>query len=125
MATYVGLGSRQATGTVDTTGLNPGNWTVAFDAAVLAINIPYFEIYKMIVTGAPGSTFTVWVDNRRWDIAQRGDLNSWDPQQPLQLQPGLAVYFMYSDPTSDNTPPTVTIWLRYDQDIEANRKVMQ
>lgn len=117
MANYVELGARgPVMGTPDNTGLNPGNWTIAFDPAVLNIStaIQYFEIYKMIVHGAAGSTFNVYVDRNIWDTAVYGAQNSWDPSQPLKMQQGQTLYFMYSDPTSDATPPVATIWLRYD-----------
>lgn len=117
MANYIELGPRgPVNGAADNTGLNPGNWTIALDPAVLSVSteIRYFEVYKMIVHGAPGSTFNVYVDRNEWDTAVFGQQNSWDPIQPLKMQNGQTLYFMYSDPVSDGTPPTVTVWLRYD-----------
>lgn len=117
MANYVELGPRgPVKGTADNTGLNPGNWTVAIDPAVLSVSteIQYFEVYKMIVHGAPGTTFNVYVDRNEWDTNVFGQQNSWDPIQPLKLQQGQTLYFMYSDPVSDNQPPGATVWLRYD-----------
>ena len=121
MSTYVGLGSRYAQGQPDISGLNSGNWTVAFTAPTLNVNIAFFEIHHIVVKGAPGTTFTVWINNRQWGAAARGDINEWDPNQPMQLNPGDDVLFMYSDPVTDGKPPVITVWLRYDQDIEANR----
>src|SRR5215469_7239245 len=111
---YVGLGSRTLNGAVDRTGNNTGNWTVSFSPDVFNVNVPQFEVYKMIVHGAANSSFTVFVDQKQWDLSIFGDANSWDPQQPLILLPGQTLYFYYSDPTTDNTPPNVTCWLRYD-----------
>jgi len=109
--TALPLGPRMLIGTVDETGNNAGNWTVAFTPDVFAINVP-FEVYHIIVNGAPGSTFTVFVENNQWDNVQVGDINSWDPSQVLGMRPGQSLYFYYSDAVTDLTPPTVTVWLR-------------
>jgi hypothetical protein len=68
----------------------------------------------MVVKGAQGTTFNVFVDLFLWDVGIYGTLNSWDPVQPLIMRPGQYLYFCYSDPVSDNTPPVVTIWLRHE-----------
>jgi hypothetical protein len=110
-------------GVKDTTGNNPGNWTVTFDTAALNTNVPYFEIFHITLSGAAGSTFTVYKNLNWWDANNFGQLNGWDPNQALPLVPGDTIYFYYSDPVTDNTPPTVTVWLRYDPDIKANKNV--
>jgi hypothetical protein len=112
---YVTLGARgPVTGLADMTGLNSGNWTVAFTPAILNVNVPQFEVYKMIVAGAPNTTFRVYIDGQQWDVGIYGTQNSWDPVQPLIVRPGQYLYFMYSDAISDANPPVVTVWLRYD-----------
>ncbi len=117
-AGYVDLGPRgPVTGKADTTGFNRGNWTISFPPEVLTCNVPQFEVYKMIVSGAPNTTFDVYRENKLWDTAVYGTKNSWDPQQPLILIPGQSLYFLYSDPTTDNSPPVATIWLRYNADL--------
>lgn len=122
MTTYITLGNRgPVTGVPDQSGLNAGNWSIQFTPDILQCNIPQFEVYKMVVHGAPGTTFRVFVDIKEWDVGISGFLNSWDPQQPLIMNPGQTLLFAYSDPTTDNTPPNATIWLRYDQDIGVNR----
>lgn len=114
----VTLGSRgPVTGKLDVTGLNPGNWTVQFPPSVINVNIPNFEVYKIIVSGAANTTFNVFVDGKLWDVGIYGTLNSWDPQQPLIMRPGEELDFCYSDAATDGTPPVVTIWLRYNTDI--------
>lgn len=116
--TLITLGSRgPVTGAKDTTGFNPGNWTIAFTPNILNVNVPQFQVYKMIVKGAAGTTFQVWVDQRQWDVGIYGPLNSWDPTQPLVMRPGETLFFMYSDPVTDNTPPVATVWVRYDSEI--------
>lgn len=118
---YIGLGSRWKFGAADSTGENTGNWTIAFTPADLNVNMPYFEVYKMVISGAPGSSMDVFVEGNQWDTTIAADLNSWDPVQPLQMRPGESLYMYWSDPVTDNTPPLATIWLRYDQDIQANK----
>jgi hypothetical protein len=113
--TYITLGSRgPIKGAADNTALNPGNWTIAFSPDIINVNVTQFEIYKIIVNGAPNTTFKVYVDAAQWDSALYGQSNSWDPQQPLIMRPGQFLYFMYSDPITDNNPPNATIWMRYD-----------
>lgn len=126
MSTYVPLGPRTGNflygqATSDQTGRNSGNWTVTFDPNTINVNLPYFEVCHIVVNGAAGSSFTIWIDAYQWDANQNGFQNSWDPSVPLPLRPGQYLYFFYSDPATDNTPPSVTIWLRYDQDIKANQ----
>jgi hypothetical protein len=95
---------------------------VTFDPNTLnAPGVPYFEVCHIVVNGAGGSSFSVYIDTYQWDTNQNGYANSWDPAVPLPLRPGQYLYFFYSDPVTDNTPPTVTVWLRYDQDIPANQ----
>jgi hypothetical protein len=122
--TNVTLGSRgPVTGATDTSTKNPGNWTIAFTPDIINVNVPQFEVYKMIVKGAPNTTFTVYVDNYVWDVGIYGTLNSWDPTQPLILRPGQTLYFAYSDPTTDSNPPVATIWLRYDTAFVSGKPV--
>ena len=115
---YITLGARgPVTGKPDTTGRNPGNWTIQFTPDIIAVNVSQFEIYKMVVKGAQSTTFSVYVDLFQWDVGIYGTLNSWDPVQPLIMRPGQTLYFQYSDPVSDNNPPVATIWIRYQSDI--------
>lgn len=124
MASYVTLGSRYAQGAPDTTGNNTGRWTIGFTTAILGINLPFFEVYKIVVQGAANSTLDIFVDSRQWDTTIAGDNNSWDPNQPLTMNPGENLYLYWSDPVSDNTPPSATIWLRYDQSLSVNQQVV-
>jgi hypothetical protein len=115
---YVTLGARgPVTGKLDTSGHNPGNWTAAFTPDILTINTSQFEVYKIVLAGANNTTFNVFVDTWQWDTGIYGTLNSWDPSQPLIMRPGQTLYFCYSDAVADNTPPVVTIWLRYDPNV--------
>jgi hypothetical protein len=112
---YVTLGSRSAAGAADTTGVNPGNWTVTFDSAAINVNVPQAEVYKIVVQGAAsGATFNVAVNTAIWDLAVYAVQNSWDPQQPLIIRPGDTVFFYYSSKSTDGHQPSITIWLRYE-----------
>jgi hypothetical protein len=122
---YIGLGSRvasQQNGLVaaDNTGNNPGNWTVTFSPKDINVNVPYFEIHKIVIDGLIGSSFTVYIDQNLWDHVAQGWQNSWDPKNPMLLIPGRYLYFYWSDPATDGHPPTVTLWLRYDPGIPSN-----
>lgn len=111
----VQLGSRTVTGTVDE-GNNPydnaGNWTAAFTPALLAVAQQSFEVFHIVVSGAAGSSFLIYIDGFFWDNVSYGQANSWDPVNPMPVKTGQTVYFYYSDSASDGTPPTVTLWLR-------------
>jgi hypothetical protein len=125
VSTFVPLGPRVASesqGQVgpDNTGNNPGNWTVQYGPDDMNCTIPFFEVCHITVNGAAGSSFTIFIDTFQWDTNQNGSNNSWDPAVPMPMRPGQYLYFYYSDPVTDDTPPTVTVWLRYDQDIKAN-----
>lgn len=118
----IDLGPRgPVTGVADQTGLNPGNWSIVFDPTVISCNVPQFEVYKMVVKGAPGTTFIVYRENKQWDVGVYGTLNSWDPQQPLLMNPGQSLVFAYSDAATDGNPPVATIWLRYDSTLSMNK----
>lgn len=115
---YVGLGSRKAVGTADTTGNNPGNWTVQFQPQDINVNVGHFECYKLIVKGsATTATFDVYVNGNQWDTSVYAVHNSWDPVQPLLLTPGDTLYFYYSSAASDGNKPSITAWFRYDPAI--------
>ncbi len=112
---YQTLGSRAATGAADTTGQNPGNWTVQFAPKDLAVTVTEFEVYKIVVTkAAQTATFDVFVDSKQWDTSVYATNNSWDPSQPLIVRYGETIYFFYSTASSDGKMPHVTIWLRHE-----------
>ena len=130
MTTYVPLGARLAsvtTGMVkaDDTGRNAGNWTVTIHPDDMNVpGVPFFEVCHIVINGAAGSSFTVYIENQQWDTNQQGQANSWDPAVPLPLRPGQWLYFFWSNVATDDQPPSVTIWLRYDVDIPANRNAL-
>jgi hypothetical protein len=104
------LGSRQVTGAVDPS--NPvlvGGWTAAFTPQVLNIS-QQFEVYHIAVKGPIGSSFQVYQDTTFYDAVARGDLNSWDPSQPMLVQAGRTIYFYYNSAVAP--APLVTIYCR-------------
>jgi len=112
---YQTLGSRSATGKADTTGQNPGNWTVQFAPKDLNVTVTEFEVYKIVVTkAAQTATFDVFVDAKQWDTSVYATNNSWDPVQPLIMRNGETLYFFYSSASSDGSMPKVTVWLRHE-----------
>lgn len=104
------LGNRQAAGVLDPSNpVTAGAWTVQFTPQVLNIQ-QHFEVYHIAVRGPLGSTFQIFQDTTFYDAVARGDLNSWDPSQPMHVQPGRTIYFYYSVTTSP--APQVTIYCR-------------
>lgn len=107
------LGSRQATGVLDNTGTNPfgnGFWCVTFDPAILSVSTGEFEIYHIALNGPLGSYFRVYIDRTFYDNNQHGDVNSWDPNNAMELNGGETVYFYFN--SSQAPAPTITLWLR-------------
>lgn len=115
--TYVTLGYRPVTAAADTTGQNTGNYTAVIDDAVIRATVPRYEMYHMYIQAptlvGQATTAQVTVNGGFWDATLIGQLNSWDPAQPMLLQPGDTIYVLFNVPTS-NTAPVVTCWFRYE-----------
>jgi hypothetical protein len=120
---YVGLGSRRVISAADLTGLNPGNFTAAFTPAVININVPYFEVYKMIVENVPiGFSATCVIDAKKFSFTLPNQGSEWDPAQPMQLIPANELDLLWNIPVANTTVPIVTAWFRFDQSITANQR---
>jgi hypothetical protein len=119
-ASYGYLGRRgPLTGTADNTGLNTGNWTIAFTPPLLNFTLPQVLVYKIQVSGAPGSSFNIYVDSDQWDVNLYGGQNSWSDSggDELIVRSGQSLYLMYNDPATDGSPPMATCFLRYDSSL--------
>lgn len=118
---YISLGMRPATASLnnnlDSTGRNTGNWTAVLGPSNIAINHNYFELYHLAIQGGPaGSILTIYLDNAFYDTTPNAMVNSWDPNQPLIMQPGDTLYFYWNKATG--TAPLVTAYFRYDTTIQ-------
>jgi hypothetical protein len=120
---YIGLGSRLVAATADQTGLNSGNYTCAFTPAIIAINMPFFEVYKMFVQNVPvGFAASIAIDNKYFSYTVPYAGSEWDPSQPMNLIPGNELDFLWNIPVTNPTVPEVTAWFRYDPGIPANAR---
>ena len=118
---YVGLGSRRVVSSLDRTGLNPGNYTAAFTPDVLVINVPYFELYKMIVENVPiGFSATCVIDNKKFSFTLPNQGSEWDPSQPMLMIPSNELDLLWNIPVPNATIPIVTAWFRFDDSIPRN-----
>ena len=115
---YIPLGSRgPITAALDTTGLNPGNFTNLFDDNTLNAKLPYYEIYSITVTSLKVvATVTVYVNGQVRTTAKLLGNAEWDPNQAILMRDGddLAIGWDFST----GTKPQVTVWLRYDPAVQ-------
>lgn len=107
------LGDRFAIGTLDNSGFNPygnGFWAVTFDPEILAMGTNDFEVYHIAVKGPSGSSLQMYHNRTFYDATSAGDLNSWDPQHPLEANGGDTIYLYWNTGTAP--APQVTIFLQ-------------
>jgi hypothetical protein len=131
---YLGLGSRYATGQSDLTApalldnpYLPGTgWDVVFTPDMLSTNLTQFEVYQISIDGPIGSSVQMMVNARAWSRAAQGWANSWDPSQPLIMGQTDQIDFFWNFPFTAppydrfaNIQPVVTLWLRHDAQISA------
>lgn len=116
--TLTPLGARPVTATADSTGLNPGNWTAVLPADIINISVPVFEMYHMFISaptlgvGQQSNARVRW-NQYFWDATLVAQLNSWDPSQPMLLQPGDEISVLFNVPTTSNPAPMITCYFRY------------
>lgn len=115
---YRTLGARPVVAAKDTTGLNTGNWTAVLDGAVITNTVPTFEMYHLYLTAptliGTATTATVMLNLLHWDVTLIGQANSWDPAQPMLMQPGDTLYVLFNVPVTTTPAPTVAAWFRYE-----------
>jgi hypothetical protein len=107
------LGFRQATGALSNDNTNPfgnGLYAVAFTPQIFAFSANEFEVYHISLTGPAGSQLRVYVNSTFYDTTVRGDLNSWDPSNPLHMYGGQTLFFYWNAGTG--SVPFVTVWCR-------------
>lgn len=125
MSTFVGLNSRVTTAALDTTGLNPGNYTNAFTAGALGINVPYYECFHIVVTNVPPAQYAkIYIGARQWGFTSPANQGTeWAPPWGMYLTPEEEIYFFwnFNSTLSGATTPVITCWFRYDLDIPANK----
>lgn len=113
---YMTLGSRPVKAVNDTTGMNSGNYTCVFDDSVINASTPVFEMYHMYLE-APSlvgmsTTAKVVLNTGSWDATLLGQLNSWDPSQPMLMTPGDTLYILFNVPVPNAKVPIATAWFR-------------
>lgn len=117
---YLPLTQVTTTATADQTGKNTGNLTNAFTTSEMP-RCAWFEVYHMVVTNVPaGAQAQISIGNKLWGFTYPLGGSEWDPQQPMLLQNGQEVYFLWSVADTVTPPPIVTMWLRYDPSLPGN-----
>jgi hypothetical protein len=105
------LGPRTAAGVLDPNNpVGAGNWTVTFPPNIIAVQVPQFEVYHIVLSG-PGGYLEIYRNSDWWDTTLLASRNSWDPEQPLLLRQADTLYFYWS--VASGSAPMVTLWLRY------------
>ncbi len=113
---YVPLGSRTVSAALDTTGLNGGNYSNSFTPAIINVNVPYCEVYHMVVTNVPSGQATIYINNKFYGFCYPNIGSEWNPAQPILLNPSDEIDFCWTIVASGQAP-IVTIYLRYDPAI--------
>lgn len=119
---YIPLGSTlPVTAAADATGQNPGNLTTAFTTAVLNSRVAWYEVFHAAITGVSGLVkANIMIGTRLWGFVQPFGGSEWDPSQPMPLQDGQEVYFLWNIPASSSSPPVTVLWMRYDPGLPGN-----
>jgi len=89
----------------------PGAYTVTMGPQQMGVTMGAFECYHIAIKGPAGSNFQVYIGDNFYDYVARGDINSWDPNQPMLLSQQSVVYF-YWNVTTGTPVPTVTMYFQ-------------
>lgn len=87
--------------------LGTGFYTIEFAPSDFQIRARTFVIKHISIRGPSGSSLELWIDNTFRDATPRGDLNSWDPAQPLPMKPGQSMFIYWNVGTG--TRPQATL----------------
>lgn len=106
------LGSRSKQGAL--LAGNPffaGGWAVQFTPQDVRVQ-NLFEIFHIAVQGPnlPSCNLQLWLDTTFYSTTPRGDINDYDPNQPIPVRPGQTINFYWD--TAANPAPIVSIFLR-------------
>lgn len=111
MAGY--LGFRSKTGEISQA--NPffaGGWAVEFTPEDLAIQDRTFEIFHIAVQGPDQAScnLQMYLDTIFYSATVRGDVNDYDPNQPIPVRSGQSINFYWD--TAANPAPVVSVFLQ-------------
>ena len=77
----------------------------------------------MVVTSVPiGAQALIQIGTRPYSFTQPFSGSEWDPEQPMLLNPGQDVYFLWNVAAS-GVPPIVTMYFRYDPALPGNSPI--
>ena len=104
------LGFRSKRGALSAANpFSAGGWAVSFTPQDLAIRNA-FEIFHIAVQGPnlASCNLQLWLDTIFYSTTVRGDVNDYDPNQPIPVMPGQTVNLYWDTTTAP--APTVTIF---------------
>lgn len=116
MADYSRLPPLSVVAAADTTGKNPGNWTITVDLSTLT-NLTEYECYHASIDGPVGFGVAWYINNKQWSHTSQGWQNEWDPSEPALLRNSDTLYLYWAAPTTAVPVPTATFWFRYDVNL--------
>lgn len=105
----------------DSTGRNPGNWTITADLQAINARVAQAEMHQANIDGPVGSTMSLFRGTRCWNRAVQGWSNTYDPVNPLYVHPGDTLFLYWAAPVSFLPVPTATLWFRYDTELPENK----
>lgn len=88
-----------------------GGWAVQFTPTDMAIKDQY-EIRHIAVKGPNilSCNLQLWLDTTFYSTTPRGDINDYDPNQPIPVYPGQTINFYWD--TIVAPAPVVTLFLQ-------------
>lgn len=87
-----------------------GLWKVEFGPADLAFGSGDYEVYHIFLQGPSSSQFQMFINQTPYSASSRGDINEWDPNQPMRIIGGQSLIFYWNSAGTPN--PLVVIACR-------------
>lgn len=105
---YLGFRSKKGA-LLPTNPFLAGGWAVQFTPDDLRIR-QQFEIFHIAVQGPalPSCNLQLWLDTTFYSTTPRGDINDYDPNQPIPVRPGQTINFYWD--TTVTPAPIVSIF---------------